>query len=221
MTQHSLRRWPSRNLAHFSEKALFRVSPQQPHSSRSEKLHVSSFSSMEKMEPTEQGSPSQQEDKSSVPQNSPEYDPNKPSIETPVDDKGILLKRNLVISSAVKEPSSLITGLSELLHRPQRPVSDPLPTRATYWTLEPKGDAITRVFAFTTGAEARRFRDQISTTGDKMNHHASTDLEQQSSGAPSGLTLVTVKCTTHRPAGLSMRDVRLAHRINELADMTK
>jgi pterin-4a-carbinolamine dehydratase len=220
MTQPSLRRWPFRNLAHFSEKALFRVSPQQPPSSRFEKLNVTSFSSMEKMESPEQGSPSQQDVKSSVRQISPEYDPNKPSVETPVD-KGTLLKRNLVISSTVKEPSSLITGLSELLRRPQLPVSDPLPTRATYWTLEPKGDAITRVFAFTTGTEARQFRDQISTTGDKMNHHASTDLEQQSSGAPSGLTLVTVKCTTHRPAGLSMRDVRLAHKINELADMMK
>ena len=137
------------------------------------------------------------------------HDPTRPTISIPIDNKGTLLKRNLVISSAVKNPSSLISGLTALLHRPNPPTDNPHPTATPYWTLEPTNDAITRIFTFETEEQAHLFGDQIKAVSDEMDHHARVRLESH---------VVTITCTTRRPAGLSMRDVRLAEKVDEWAN---
>lgn len=150
------------------------------------------------------------------------YDPNKPTFDIPLDNKGTILKCNLVISSAVKNPSSLITGLSELLRRPADATDDMQTpsTPAPYWTLESTNDSILRVFAFEAEEQARVFRDRISAVSDDMDHHAcmSVDSAADSSNPEGKVTRMTVTCTTHRPPGLSMRDIRLARKINEIAE---
>ncbi|ERF76765.1 hypothetical protein EPUS_02304 [Endocarpon pusillum Z07020] len=150
------------------------------------------------------------------------YDLNKPTFDIPLDNKGTILKCNLVISSAVKNPSSLITGLSELLRRPADATNDlqTLSTSAPYWTLESTNDSIIRVFAFEAEEQARLFRDRISAVSDEMDHHArmSVDSAADSSNPEGKVTRMTVTCTTHRPPGLSMRDIRLARKINEIAE---
>lgn len=150
------------------------------------------------------------------------YDPNKPAFDIPLDNKGTILKCNLVISSAVKNPCSLITGLSELLRCPADAMNDlqTPSTPAPYWTLESTNDSIIRVFAFDTADQARLFRDRISAVSDEMDHHAHMSVNSAADPSiPEGkVTRMTVTCTTHRPPGLSMRDVRLAKKIDEIAE---
>jgi pterin-4a-carbinolamine dehydratase len=141
------------------------------------------------------------------------HDPAKPTIDIPIDNKGTLFKRNLTLSSAVKDPSKLITGLSQLLRHPPPLGDDPHTTSTQSWTLEPTGDTITCIFVFETEEQALLLRKRISEVSDEMDHHASMRLESEGDR-----TRMTVTCTTHRPAGLSMRDIRLARRVTELAD---
>jgi len=157
-------------------------------------------------------------------QPNPTYDPTKPSITIPLDNQGSILKRNIVISPAVKNPTSLTTALLGLL--------SPSPSTAQ-WSLDPAGHAITRSYVLDTAEQARLFRERISTVSDEMNHHARVSLEAAVTGptaaaaeedteADLGKATVTaitviVTCTTHQPPGLSMRDVRLARRIDGLA----
>lgn len=169
-------------------------------------------SSLPPMEQSETSPPSQ------VTQDQ-DYDSTNPTIDIPLDNKGTILKRNLVVSSAVKKPSSLIAGLSELLYCPNDSTHDPQTISTEYWTLELTGDSITRIFAFETEEQALLFHERIGAVSDEMDHHARMSLKGADTEGGSGeVTRVTVTCTTHRPPGLSMRDIRLAKRINELAD---
>lgn len=147
-------------------------------------------------------------------------DPGIPTIDIPLDNKGTTLTCYLVISSAVKNPSSLITGLSELLRHPANATNSlqTASTPAPYWTLDPTHDSITRVFAFETEEQARLFHDRISVASDEMDHHAQVKVDSAADSASSEakVSRVTVACTTHRPPGLSMRDVRLARKVNEI-----
>jgi pterin-4a-carbinolamine dehydratase len=156
-------------------------------------------------------------------QPNPTCDPTKPFITIPLDSQGSILKRNIVISPAVKNPTSLTTALLELLS----PSPSPSPLVAQ-WSLDPAGHAITRSYVLNNTEQARLFRERISAVSDEMNHHARVSLESAASAAEEDTaasstqatamaTTVTVTCTTHQPPGLSMRDVRLARRIDELS----
>jgi 4a-hydroxytetrahydrobiopterin dehydratase len=152
------------------------------------------------------------------------HDPTKPTINIPMDNKGTILTRDIVISSAVKKPSTLIKGLLELMHRSSETNDDPQQTTGTaYWTLESAGNAITRTLTFKTEEDAKLFRDRIRIVSDEMDHHAHMSLEgaEGAPGAAGNVTRMKITCTTHRPPGLSMRDVRLARKINELAGNTE
>jgi 4a-hydroxytetrahydrobiopterin dehydratase len=214
----NLRILPPRTLASSCEGKLFRASsPAACHSwprLRHSRMPACTMSTgPAERKPT--SPPVMEHNETSPPsQESRTPDPAKPTIEIPIDNKGTLLKRNLTLSSAVKDPSKLIAGLSQILHHRQLPSDNPQPTSSTEsWMLEPTGDTITRVFVFETEEQAFLLRKRISEVSDEMDHHASMRLEPGRDN-----TRMTVTCTTHRPAGLSMRDIRLARRVNELAD---
>ena len=144
-------------------------------------------------------------------------DPNRPSINNPLGSKGPLSKRNVVISSAVKDPFSFIAALSRLLQCPEKqPTDDSQALDTAYWTLGPRGDTITRSLVFQTDILASLFCDRLAVVSDEMDHHARLDLPDTL--PESGFTVRRVTCTTHRPPGLSMRDIRLAKVIDDLAD---
>jgi 4a-hydroxytetrahydrobiopterin dehydratase len=213
----NLRILPPRTLASSCEGKLFRASspavcPSWPRLRHSRIPSCAMSTGPAERKPT---SPVMEHNETSAPpQESRTHDPAKPTIEIPIDNKGTLLKRNLTLSSTVKDPSKLIAGLSQLLHHRPLPSDDPQPTSSTEsWTLEPTGDTITRVFVFETEEQAFLLRKRISEVSDEIDHHASMRLEPGRDN-----TRMTVTCTTHRPAGLSMRDIRLARRVNELAD---
>jgi hypothetical protein len=74
-------------------------------------------SSLEQMEQETTLSPPSLPTQSTQPH--PTCDPTKPFITIPLDSQGSILKRNIVISPAVKNPTSLTTALLELLSPPQ------------------------------------------------------------------------------------------------------
>lgn len=145
------------------------------------------------------------------------------SRDNPLAENGTALSRqHLVISSAVKNPSSLLSALSKLLHLPEEEQQQPPPPSdgchafgTPYWTLAAKGDAIIRSCLFETEDRARLFCDRLAPVSDELDHHAHLDVSGPL--ADTGFTLVNVTCTTHSPPGLSMRDIRLANRIDDLA----
>lgn len=84
----------------------------------------------------------------------------------------------------------------------------------SHWILDPLGDAIHRHLALTSPEDCDRVEKAIMEEADKMNHHPHiarvSDNDQQT------IDCLTVTCTTHSPRGLSVRDTRLAARIDEL-----
>ena len=82
------------------------------------------------------------------------------------------------------------------------------------WRLDEAGDAINRYLIFNSESDADSFITAVQEAADKANHHPSIvkELLQQSDEA----CLIIVVCSTHRPPGLSMRDIRLARSIDEL-----
>jgi len=83
-----------------------------------------------------------------------------------------------------------------------------------------RGDAIHRHLALSSPAECSQVKSLIMTEADAMNHHPHIS-ERSLDHDPHGLWLMTITCTTHRPRGLSMRDVRLASKINEILEPFK
>ncbi|KIW17117.1 hypothetical protein PV08_04308 [Exophiala spinifera] len=86
---------------------------------------------------------------------------------------------------------------------------------AARWILDPLGDAIHRHLALSSAEECDRVERAIMEEADKMNHHphiarVSDDNSQHLKNC------LTVTCTTHSPRGLSIRDTRLAAKIDEL-----
>jgi pterin-4a-carbinolamine dehydratase len=86
------------------------------------------------------------------------------------------------------------------------------------WSLALKGDTIMRFFALDTEADAARFVDSVLKVADEMNHHPEIATIADPIHDISSLRYVAISCSTHRPPGLSMRDVRLARKIDELAE---
>jgi pterin-4a-carbinolamine dehydratase len=81
-----------------------------------------------------------------------------------------------------------------------------------------EGDVIVRFFAFESEADATKFVDSVRTTADEMDHHPHIATSSAQAQETTPMTYVGISCSTHRPPGLSMRDIRLARKIDELAE---
>ncbi|RVX74532.1 hypothetical protein B0A52_01658 [Exophiala mesophila] len=86
------------------------------------------------------------------------------------------------------------------------------------WQLDfPEGASITRHFEFKSQQDRDRAVQLVKTVSDEMDHHPHVAL-----GATSDHPFcMTITCTTHQPRGLSVRDTRLAARIDRSLDHLK
>lgn len=78
-----------------------------------------------------------------------------------------------------------------------------------HWELDPQGDAIHRHVALSSSDECDKVVQRIMAEAEEMNHHP--HIAREDGGAS-----FTVTCTTHSPRGLSVRDTRLAKKVDEL-----
>jgi pterin-4a-carbinolamine dehydratase len=127
------------------------------------------------------------------------------------------VRRNVFVS-AKTSPETLTTQLSPLLSAHMPALKSTRSVGSKGWSLALKGDTIIRFFAFDTEADAARFVDSVLKVADEMNHHPEIATIADPIHDTSPLRYVAVSCSTHRPPGLSMRDVRLARKIDELAE---
>lgn len=88
--------------------------------------------------------------------------------------------------------------------------TSPLPSpdsNSNEWTLDDTGDTIHRHISFSNETLIPTILEQIKTASRDLNHDPHVYVD----GAR-----LTISCTTHVPPGLSMKDVKLARRINEI-----
>jgi pterin-4a-carbinolamine dehydratase len=124
--------------------------------------------------------------------------------------------------------AKLSSGLAEIFsHGPrwthQRPgVVDTTncglhPNKATFasseWQLDPKGDAIHRHLAMPL-KELTAVNTLIDWTAEQMNHHPHISIKEPTRDQQN--YFMTVTCTTHSPRGLSLKDITLAKKINQV-----
>jgi pterin-4a-carbinolamine dehydratase len=147
------------------------------------------------------------------------FDPVLPSIPSQGSGRNSSTQLGLnIVVSAKTDPEKLISALNPLLFRPETTSSTPKTTSfgSSIWRLAPpKSDAILRHLAVKSEQEADDIVQAVNAAADSMNHHPHIARENPSPESGNAW-LVTIVCTTHRPPGLSMRDVRLARRIDEI-----
>jgi 4a-hydroxytetrahydrobiopterin dehydratase len=71
------------------------------------------------------------------------------------------------------------------------------------------GKAIERVFQFPNFVDAMIFVNQIAETAEEANHHPDITINYNK---------VTLQLISHDSGGVTQRDVRMAARINDVAD---
>lgn len=77
------------------------------------------------------------------------------------------------------------------------------------WELEPERDAIKKTYQFKNFREAFGWMSRISIWAEKMNHHPEWFNVYRT---------VEVLLTSHDVEGLSMRDIKMARKMDELAE---
>jgi 4a-hydroxytetrahydrobiopterin dehydratase len=71
------------------------------------------------------------------------------------------------------------------------------------------GNSIERVFQFSNFAQAMEFVNQIAAAAEAANHHPDILINYNK---------VTLTLVSHDSGGVTQRDIRMAGKINELAD---
>lgn len=75
------------------------------------------------------------------------------------------------------------------------------------WNIDSQGKAIQKTYSFKTFSEAFGFMTRIALAAEKMDHHPDWS---------NVYNRVDVRLSTHDIGGLSQKDIRLAHRIEEI-----
>ena len=143
-------------------------------------------------------------------------DPTLPIVE--YDTRRGRVRRHVRVS-AKTNAQTLTAAMSGLLTAHMSALKSTQSVGSKGWDLESDGAAINRFFAFENEADSTMFIDSVRTAADEMDHHPeiSTSADRRRQDNPV-MRYVMVSCSTHRPPGLSMRDVRLARRIDEIAE---
>lgn len=142
------------------------------------------------------------------------FDPSLPFVEYSAPYEPERHLRGNVIVSAHTKAENLTAALAPLLGPLPQAESENFGSRV--WHLARTMSAINRFFSFQKDADAITFVAAVKAAADEMDHHP--DIIQSH---PRPDTYVVISCSTHNPPGLSMRDVRLAKKINELAEPFK
>jgi pterin-4a-carbinolamine dehydratase len=94
----------------------------------------------------------------------------------------------------------------------QAPTSSTSSTTSGIWRLEATCDAISSIFVLSSRAQVGEVLRRVLDAAEELKHHPNI------SGVESvaGTWVLLVTCGTHRPAGLSVKDPRLARRIGQI-----
>ena len=123
----------------------------------------------------------------------------------------------------------LQAALAKLLATPELPEVTEPPNRkkkdipdlsfgTPEWHLDPQGDAIHRHTAHMWTGECELVRKLIADVASSMNHHPHITQGRFGDGQDK---YMTITCTTHSPRGLTIRDTRLAEKINDILEGTE
>ncbi|WBB92551.1 4a-hydroxytetrahydrobiopterin dehydratase [Verrucosispora sp. WMMC514] len=75
------------------------------------------------------------------------------------------------------------------------------------WSGDPAG--ITRTVELVSFLDAIAVVDRVAATAEELDHHPDIDIRWRT---------VTFRCVTHSAGGVTMRDIRLARRIDEIVE---
>lgn len=106
-----------------------------------------------------------------------------------------------------KAVENLVKGLPELLKPAIGLTDDSNSTTAGNWNLDESGDTIHRHVSLQGKSEISSILQQIERAAEELNHDPHTLVDG---------TNLTISCTTHQPPGLSMKDVRLAQKVDAI-----
>jgi len=108
-----------------------------------------------------------------------------------------------------KAVENLLASLPGLLTDADIPISAIRTFTTEGWDLDESGDTIHRYVEVDSEQAISSILDQIRTASNELGHdpHVHTDGKQ-----------LTISCTTHVPPGLSMKDVKLAKRIDGILE---
>ena len=140
------------------------------------------------------------------------FDPSLPFVEY---ESHIGPDRGNVIVSEKTKPETLTAALSPLLALPsgrEESSGEKVSFGSMVWRLTKNMNSISRPFSFENEADAASFVEAVSAAAEEINHHPDIIKRRYKTD-----TYVVISCSTHHPPGMSMRDVRLAKKINELA----
>lgn len=134
------------------------------------------------------------------------FDPSLPHVSVPSENG--FLHRN-IRASYPKNAHKVVGELNALFAEQSSNVSHKC------WTLEPSCDAISRFIMLSSREQVAAFAGEILNAADELNHHPSVTVCEGPGGGSASVILIT--CATHRPTGLSVKDPRLARKIDEIA----
>lgn len=106
-----------------------------------------------------------------------------------------------------KAVENLMKGLPELLEPKVNPSSDSQGTATGAWEIDESGDTIHQHVSMSEEKDIISILRQIDDAARELNHDPHTHVDG---------TNLTISCTTHVPPGLSMKDVKLAKKIDAI-----
>ena len=84
------------------------------------------------------------------------------------------------------------------------------------WYIAPSNASVNRYFAFAAEADADKFMAEVREAAGPINHNPEI-IKREPYKKCGNVWLVAIACSTRLPPGLSMKDVQLANKINEIS----
>lgn len=137
----------------------------------------------------------------------------KPTVDV-VSQHGQQIKHEIKASYADKPKAvnNLLKRLSEL-----RLLKDPsgAPYNSHGWELAASGSVLHRYTSFGSRDDLKQARREIDKAASELNHdpHIYEDVAEDTD-----IPYMLISCTTHHPAGLSVKDAKLAKRVDEILE---
>ena len=111
-----------------------------------------------------------------------------------------------------KNANKVIAELNALFADQASVTSGTPSTTSGIWRLEATCDTISAFFVLTSRAQVAEMLRRVLDVAEELKHHPNVSGVE----AVGGTWLLLVTCGTHRPAGLSVKDPRLARQIGEI-----
>lgn len=106
-----------------------------------------------------------------------------------------------------KAVANLIAALPDLITDAVMPTERISNFSTTGWDLDESNDTIHRYIELESKSDVESVLQQVRIVSEELNHDPHIYQDGQR---------FTISCTTHVPAGLSMKDIKLARKINEI-----